>query len=84
MDNSNSNQGEKPKTIATIDVKLHWPKIEKRTWIEESLNNHFHCVLCGQSLQFKHDTDFVNLIVVENAHCPNCNIRNRENVFILQ
>ncbi len=79
-----SEKGDKPKVIATIDVNVHWPKIEKRTWLEETLNDHFHCVLCGTDLAFKHKSDFVTQVVTEDAHCPNCNIRNRQSVHSLQ
>jgi hypothetical protein len=30
----------KPKTIATIDVNLHWPKIERKDWLAAMLNDH--------------------------------------------
>ena len=39
-----SNKGMKPKTVATIDVNLHWSKIEKKDWLAETLDDHFHCI----------------------------------------
>ncbi len=79
-----SNKDQKPKVVTTIDVNIHWPKIEKRDWLEETLADHFECVLCGTELQFKHATDFVTQIVTENAHCPQCNVRNRQHTYSLQ
>jgi len=79
-----SNKDEKPKIVASIDVNVHWPKIEKNTWLEESIQDHFQCVLCGTELEFKHKTDFVTQIVCEDAHCPNCKIRNRQSTHSLQ
>jgi hypothetical protein len=79
-----SNKGEKPKVIATIDVNVHWPKIQKRDWLEESIQDHTQCVLCGTDLQFAHKTDFVEQTVSEDAHCPQCNIRNRQSAHRLQ
>lgn len=75
---------DKPKTIATIDVNLHWPKIEKKDWMAETLSDHFHCVLCGSELVFKHATDFVEQLVAEEAHCPGCKVRNRTSAHRLQ
>ena len=42
MDTSN-----KPKTIATIDVNLVMPKVSKADWMQETINDHLQCVLCG-------------------------------------
>lgn len=81
MDASNNN---KPKTVATIDVHLPPPKIDKREWLAESVSEHFHCVLCGGELSFRHKTDFVHQTVVEDAHCPTCNVRNRQTGYALQ
>lgn len=74
----------KPKTIATIDVNLQMPKVGKREWMQESIEEHFHCVLCGTALAFKHKTDFAAQIVTEDAHCPACRIQNRQTSHILQ
>lgn len=73
-----------PKTIATIDVNLHWPKIEKRDWVDESIMNHLNCVLCGENMEFTHKTDFINGVVTEDAHCPFCKVRNRQSSHSLQ
>lgn len=81
MDASDNN---KPKTVATIDVNLPPPKVDAKEWLAESVSEHFHCVLCGGELNFKHKTDFVELTVAEEAHCPSCNVRNRHSDYVLQ
>lgn len=83
MDNSNNNDS-KPTTIATIDVNIQWPKIEKRAWIEESISDHLNCVLCGTELTFKHITNFADHTVSEDASCQGCRIKNRQTVHTLQ
>lgn len=75
---------EKPKTIASIDVKIHVPKVTAKDWILESLEEHLNCVLCGTPLAFKHKTDFVAQTVTEDAHCPHCRVRNRQTAHGLQ
>jgi len=78
------NKTAKSKVVASIDVNVHWPKIEKRAWSEEAISEHFECVLCGTNLVFHHKTDFIGLNVTEEAHCPHCNIRNRQTSHALQ
>lgn len=79
MDTSN-----KPKTIATIDINMVMPKVSKTDWMQEVLADHLQCVLCGTDLVFKHKTDFIAQSVTENAHCPSCNVRNRQSAHRLQ
>jgi hypothetical protein len=74
----------KAKTVAVIDVNLLPPKVSKAEWLAETVSEHFHCVLCGGDLAFKHRTDFVQQNVTEDAHCPSCNVRNRQSNYILQ
>ncbi|MBX3023264.1 MAG: hypothetical protein KF799_16440 [Bdellovibrionales bacterium] len=74
----------KPKTIATIDINLVVPKISKNEWMQESLQDHLQCVLCGTALEFKHKTDFIAQTVSEDAHCPSCQVRNRQTSHRLQ
>lgn len=73
-----------PKTIATIDVNLHIPAVDKKTWLEESIDDHLNCVLCGGHLEFAHKTDFISGVVTEDAHCPTCGVRNRQSAHSLQ
>ena len=81
MDNKN----EKPKVVATIDVNIQWPpKVSKKQWLEESIDDHLQCVLCGTSLSFKHKTDFISGVVNEEAHCAACGVRNRQSTYSLQ
>ena len=82
MDASDNNT--KPKTVATIDINLPPPKLDKAEWLAESVSEHFHCVLCGGELNFKHKTDFAGQTVAEDAHCPSCNVRTRQNSYTLQ
>lgn len=81
MDNKN----EKPKIVSTIEVNVQWPpKVSKKAWLEESVEEHNQCVLCGTALTFKHKTDFIAGTVVEEANCPSCGIRNRQSSYSLQ
>jgi Zn ribbon nucleic-acid-binding protein len=80
MDTSDKKQN----IVATIDVNVHFPKVDKRAWLEESLADHLNCVLCGSDLQFKHHTNFIEQVVSEEAHCPHCKIRNRISAHGLQ
>lgn len=79
-----SNKGDKPKVIANIDVRVQWPKLNTRDWLEESIQDHLLCVLCGSGLEFAHKTDFVAQVVTEDAHCPQCKVRNRQSAHRLQ
>lgn len=74
MDTSSKN--EKSQVIASIDVNVKWT--------DESVQDHLNCVLCGTPLRFKHKTDFVAQTVIEEAHCPCCLIRTRQNEHRLQ
>ncbi len=77
-----SNKG--PKTIATIDVNVRWPKVENTTWRDESIADLTQCLLCGAELAFTHKTQFNTQKVVEEAHCPHCKVRNRTSTHGLQ
>lgn len=68
------------KTVATIDVNL----VSAKEWLEESVGDHLNCVLCGDALHFKHKTDFVEQSVQEDAQCPSCGVRTRQNLYRLQ
>lgn len=81
MDTSNKNA--KTKQVHVVDVKV-MPKIEKKAWLDESIADHFNCVLCGSTLMFTHKTDFANHTVSEKAHCPSCGVKNRESSHSLQ
>ncbi|MGE4130379.1 MAG: hypothetical protein AB7F86_02005 [Bdellovibrionales bacterium] len=82
MDTSNKN--EKPKVVTTLDINLPMPSMKSREWIDESVDEHLHCVLCGGDLKFSHKTDFVEQTVVEHAVCPICQVKTRESVYGLQ
>lgn len=72
----------KPKVVSTIEVNVQWP--DRKAWLEESIDDHLNCVLCGGALKFSHQTDFLALKVVEEAHCPTCHVRNRQTAYGLQ
>lgn len=73
----------KAETIATIEV--NWPpKVSSKAWLEESVDDHLQCVLCGTQLSFNHKTDFITGIVNEEANCGSCGVRNRQSVYSLQ
>ena len=81
MDNKN----EKPKIVASIDVNVQFvPKVSKKAWLEESIDDHLQCVLCGTHLNFTHKADFIAGTVHEEAHCASCGVRNRQSDYILQ
>ncbi len=74
MDNKNEKQ-----------TQILWPAVvTRKQWLEESIEDHNHCVLCGTALTFKHKTDFVAQTVHEEAHCGSCGIRNRQSDYSLQ
>ena len=47
----------------------------------EDINN---CALCATPLNFRHEFDYLNLTVQENAHCPACRIQLKTRTFTLQ
>ncbi|HMN67718.1 MAG TPA: hypothetical protein PKC28_04185 [Bdellovibrionales bacterium] len=79
MDSKGNN---KSKVVATIDVNIQWPT--KRDWLEESVDDHLNCVLCGGAMNFSHKTDFIAGKVSEEAHCPSCHVKNRNSEYVLQ
>lgn len=46
---------------------------------EQFLDDYHHCCLCGSELVFTHNTNFIALDVKEEAFCPSCNIRTKQN-----
>lgn len=80
MDNSNNDS--KTKVITSIDINIQWPS--RKAWLEESIDDHLNCVLCGGSLVFAHKTDFAACAVAEDAHCPSCKVRTRQMNYVLQ
>ena len=51
---------------------------------QKILKEYKNCCLCGHELVFNHVTNFVHLEVLEEAHCSNCNIRNKKEFHRLQ
>lgn len=73
-----------PKTIATIDVNVHWSEVAKLDWTQEAVHDHLHCILCGTELNFSHKHNYMQLTVAEEASCPHCKIKTRESLHALQ
>ena len=42
------------------------------------LDSYKHCELCGSELIYTHVTQFIEETVCEEAHCPSCNIKNKQ------
>lgn len=72
----------KTKVVTSIDLNIQWPS--RKQWLEESIDDHLNCVLCGGPLKFQHKTDFTSGKVTEDAHCPSCQVRNRQSNYRLQ
>lgn len=80
-----SNKSDKSKVVTSIDINVQWPpKVSRKAWLEESIDDHLTCVLCGTHLSFQHKTDFITGQVNEIAHCDSCGVRNRQSNYILQ
>lgn len=75
-------KNDKAKIITSIDLNIQWPT--RKAWLEESIDDHLNCILCGTQLKFEHKTDFTINKVTEDAHCPSCKIRNRQVNYNLQ
>lgn len=76
------NTEDTPQTVATIDVKIHWPTAEQ--WREEFIDDHLNCCLCGTALKFDHKVDHIAHVVTENAACPSCGVKERQTTHCLQ
>ncbi len=46
--------------------------------------DYLKCALCGQDLQFTHQTDYLSLSVKEDARCACCNVKLKSRSYILQ
>ena len=42
------------------------------------------CILCGNQLEFTHNTNFIKNEVCEVAHCETCDIQNKNETHCLQ
>jgi len=51
---------------------------------EDIIENLETCCLCGSKLRFSHQTDYLNLKVLEEAKCVACGVKSRSENFILQ
>lgn len=48
------------------------------------LTDYHQCCLCGTELQYTHVTNFIREEVKEEAHCPSCQVRTKEQQHRLQ
>jgi hypothetical protein len=48
------------------------------------LDDENNCCLCGSSLKFSHNVDYLTLMIKEDAHCPSCNIQMKSKEHKLQ
>ena len=50
---------------------------------QEFVNAQNHCVLCGTTLELKHVTQAEESQIKEEAFCPECDVRTRAKIFVL-
>jgi hypothetical protein len=51
---------------------------------EDVIADFNQCCLCGTDLKFTHKADYENLMIQEEAFCPACSIKTKNNSHILQ
>ncbi len=69
------------KTIAEIQVNI---LNELPTPRERFLDDYHYCPLCGDELIYAHVTHFADCVVNEQAECPSCHVRVKNNNHKLQ
>jgi hypothetical protein len=74
MDAKNNNEAE----------KLAAELADRMTPTERFLDEQYHCPLCGHEMLLTHVTQFVEMMVKEEAHCEGCKIQVRERDHGLQ
>ncbi|MEQ1664683.1 MAG: hypothetical protein ABL927_04835 [Bdellovibrionales bacterium] len=76
----NPDTKDEPKIISEIHV--NWlASVDPR---EEFLDDYHHCPLCGNELIYTHNTQFIHNFVTEEAQCPSCNVKVKNNQHSLQ
>lgn len=58
--------------------------IPSRNHREEFLDDYYNCALCGSEMTYTHVTHFGQQVVEEEAFCPSCNIRTKQESHRLQ
>lgn len=51
---------------------------------EEVIADFNQCCLCGTKLKFTHKADYEQMLIQEEAFCPACSIKTKNNSHILQ
>jgi hypothetical protein len=51
---------------------------------ESAIDDHNRCYLCGSRLKFRHDIDYLLMVVREDSDCPSCRIQLRSKEHTLQ
>lgn len=74
------------KKIAQIDVNIQTmlKRMTPDDWRQQFVEDHMNCLLCGQELQFSHQTNFSTFEVEEEAHCLSCKMQTRSSHYTLQ
>lgn len=65
--------------ISKIDYFENAREEKHRDFIEE----HSHCALCGTVLELHHVIDRPSAEIKEEARCPECEIRTRAKIYVL-
>ena len=78
MEDLTSGAQDEPQVIADIKINV---EVDAKT---QFLLDYTTCCLCGTDLEFTHVTNFVHHEVVEEAYCPSCSIRTKQESHRLQ
>jgi DNA-directed RNA polymerase subunit RPC12/RpoP len=65
-------------------VSAHIHAMTHQDWQRQRLEDLLECAICGSELMFTHVTHFINQETEEEAHCPSCRIRVRQQRHRLQ
>ena len=49
----------------------------------EFIDSQEHCVLCGTALKLNHTADQEEKTIKEEAYCPQCTLRTRAKIYLL-
>lgn len=79
---NNSNSETDLNLEATIGSQYY--SFTANDWRTQTLEDLLACPLCGSNLEFKASTNFSQNMVHEDAHCPTCQIKTKQNLHRLQ
>ena len=60
---------------------LPMEETEKREAFKEAVNN---CPICCKRMEFKYEADFLSNTILEDAHCPECQLQIRTETHSVQ